>query len=307
MRVLVSGSSGLIGTALGERLEGAGHGVVRLTRAGTGSGGGSPEGAVSWDPQAGTIDEAALEGVDAVVHLAGEGIGEKRWTPEQKSRILDSRTRGTALIAGALAGLSERPRVLVSASAVGYYGSRSDEVLDEDSAPGEGFLAQVCRQWEAAATPAAEAGIRTVLLRSGVVLTPAGGALRRMLLPFRLGLGGRQASGKQWMAWISLTDEVGAIVHALGCEELSGPVNAVSPNPVTNAELARTLARVLHRPSFLPTPLLPLKLRFGAELVEEMLLASQRVMPRRLQASGYAFAHPVLEEALRAELGVPSQ
>jgi len=303
MQVLVSGSHGLIGSELVRRLETAGYRVVRLARASATAPDAVSDDVVTWDPQAGSIDAAALEGFDAVVHLAGEGIGEKRWTPEQKHRILDSRTVGTSLLAGALAGLANPPRVLVSASAVGFYGSRGDEVLDEDSKPGEGFLAEVCRAWEAAAAPAGEAGIRTVLLRSGVVLSAAGGALHRMLLPFRLGLGGRQGTGEQWMAWISLDDEVGAISRALTSDGLVGPVNAVAPNPVTNAELARTLAAVLRRPSFLTTPLLPLRLRYGAELVDEMLLASQRVVPARLQADGYEFAHPTLEGALRETLG----
>ncbi len=302
MDVAISGSHGLIGSALATALTAGGHRVIRLVRDDTAVGD-----VVTWDPRAGSIDATALEGVDAVVHLAGEGIGERRWTPEQKTRILESRTAGTSLLAGALAGLAWRPSVFVSASAVGYYGSRGDEVLDEESAPGEGFLSDVCRQWEAAAAPAVEAGIRTVVLRSGVVLSPAGGALARMLLPFRMGLGGRQGSGRQWMPWISLVDEVGAIIHALEHAELSGPVNAVAPNPVRNAELAHTLASVLRRPAILPTPLLPLKLRFGSELVEEMLIASVRVVPKRLQESGYHFAHPMLEGALRAELGKQSR
>ena len=295
MQVLVSGSHGLVGTALSEALAGAGHRVVRLTR--TGVTGGDE---VMWDPQGGTIDAAALEGLDAVVHLAGEGIGERRWTPEQKERILQSRKRGTALLAGALASRRDKPGVLVSASAVGWYGSRGSEVLTEQSEAGDGFLAEVCREWEEATVPAADAGMRTVLLRSGVVLSARGGALRRMLTPFKLGLGGRQGNGRQWMAWISLADEVGAIVHALGDPEMSGSVNAVAPHPVTNAEFARTLAAVLHRPSILPTPMLPLKLRYGAELVSEMLLASQRVVPEKLLSAGYEFAHPTVEEALRA-------
>ncbi|MCZ7534616.1 MAG: TIGR01777 family oxidoreductase [Acidimicrobiia bacterium] len=298
MDVLVSGSHGLVGSALATALASDGHRMVRLVRGGSTGGD-----LVAWDPQAATIDAAALEGVDAAVHLAGEGIGERRWSPEQKARILESRTAGTSLLAGALAGLARPPRVLVSASAVGYYGSRGDEVLDERSTPGEGFLSEVCRAWEAAAAPAAEAGIRTVLLRSGVVLSPVGGALRRMLLPFRLGLGGRQGSGRQWMPWISLADEVGAIVHALGSGDLSGPVNAVAPNPVRNSEFARTLGKVLHRPTILRTPLLPLKLRFGAELVDELLMASQRVAPMQLQESGYVFEHPTVEAALRDLLG----
>jgi len=297
MRVLVSGSHGLIGGALVRRLDGDGHSVVRLVRTGATSGD-----EVAWDPAAGTIDGPALEGFDAVVHLAGEGIGERRWTPEQKRRILDSRAAGTSLLADTLAGLRKKPGVLVSASAVGYYGSRGDEVLDEDSASGEGFLAEVCREWEAAAAPAAGAGIRIVLLRSGVVLDSAGGALRRMLLPFRLGLGGRQGTGRQWMAWISLTDEVGAIHRAVTADGLMGPVNAVAPNPVRNADLVRTIGSVLHRPAILPTPLLPLKMRYGAEMVEEMLLGSQRVIPRRLQADGYEFVHPTVEDALRSVL-----
>jgi uncharacterized protein (TIGR01777 family) len=296
MRVLVTGSTGFIGSALVRALEQRGDHVVRLNRAGSGS---EP----TWDPDAGTISGRALDGIDGVVHLAGEGIAEKKWTAEQKRRIVDSRVKGTSLLARALAERETRPAVLVSGSAIGRYGNRGDEELDETSSSGDDFLADVCRQWEAAAEPAAEAGIRLVTIRSGIVLHPSGGVLKKLLLPFRLGLGGRVASGRQWMSWIALVDEVGAIVHALDHDSLRGPVNLTAPHPVTNAELTKTLGAVLHRPTMLPTPLLPLKLRYGRELVEALLVGGQRVLPRKLEHGGYVFAHPDLEPALRAMLG----
>jgi len=302
MDVLISGASGLIGTALARTLATNGHRVVRLRR------GGVTEGDdIAWDPAAGTIDAPAIEGIDAVVHLAGEGIGEKRWSDEQKRRILDSRTRGTALLVGALASRERKPRVLVSGSAIGYYGDRGDETLTEDAPPGDDYLAGVCTQWEGATAPAAEAGTRTVNVRTGIVLAPNGGALRRMLLPFRLGLGGRIGSGRQYMSWISIDDEVGAIRHAIEHDDVRGPMNSAAPNPVTNAEFVATLGRVLHRPTVLPTPLAPLKLRYGAELVTSLLLFSQRVEPAKLQATGYEFRHPSLEAALRAVLNRPAR
>jgi uncharacterized protein (TIGR01777 family) len=297
MDVLISGASGLIGTALGRTLTSAGHRVLRLRRHANTEGGD-----IGWDPDAGLIDAPALEGIDAVVHLAGEGIGEKRWSDEQKHRILESRTRGTSLLVGALASRERKPNVLVSASAIGYYGNRGDEVLTEESAPGGDFLADVCKQWEAATMPAREAGVRVVNLRTGIVLSPEGGALARMLLPFKLGLGGRVGPGTQYMSWVSIDDEVGAIVHALEHESVHGPMNATAPNPVTNAEFTQTLGSVLHRPTVLPTPLLPLKLRFGPELVTSLLLFSQRVQPATLASTGYEFAHPELATALRAVL-----
>ena len=299
MDVAITGASGLIGRALSSSLRADGHRVLRFQRGGVTSGD-----AIGWDPDAGRIDAPALEGIDAVVHLAGEGIAEHKWTDEQKGRILDSRVRGTAVLAAAVATRERKPRVLVSGSAVGYYGDRGSEVLTEQSAPGNDFLARVCIAWEAETAPAAEAGVRTVITRTGIVLDAHGGALKQMLLPFKLGVGGRQGSGQQWMSWIALADEVAAIRYAIENEALRGPVNLVAPNPVTNAEFAATLGRVLHRPTFLPTPMLPLKLRFGAELVEALLLASQRVAPAQLTAAGYRFTFSALEDALRAVVRV---
>jgi len=297
--VAISGASGLIGTALTASLRADGHRVLRLTRGGI-----TGDDVIGWDPEAGRIDAPALEGIDAIVHLAGEGIGEQRWTDEQKRRIRDSRVRGTAVLAAAVASRERKPNVFVSASAIGYYGNRGDEVLTEQSAPADDFLAEVCVAWEAETRPASEAGVRTVILRNGIVLDAHGGALAKMLLPFKLGIGGRQGSGKQWMSWITLADEVGAIRHTIDQDSVRGPVNMVAPNPVTNAEFARTLGHVLHRPTVLPTPMLPVKLRFGAELVEALLLGSQRVAPAQLQVTGYEFGSPTLEPGLRQVLGM---
>ena len=297
MRVLVTGSSGFIGSALVAALDTRGDEVVRLGRGGGASGG------PSWDPEAGTISTVAFDGVDAVVHLAGEGIGEKKWTPEQKRRIVDSRTKGTALLARTLADLPTKPAVLVSGSAIGYYGNRDDEVLDETSTSGDDFLAGLCREWEAAAQPAADAGIRLVHNRTGIVLAPQGGVLKRLLTPFRLGLGGRVATGRQWMSWIAMEDTVGAILHALDHDTVRGPMNLTAPNPVTNAELTKKLGAALHRPTLLPTPLLPLKLLYGGELVAALLVGGQRVLPRRLTDDGYVFAQPELAGALQSLLG----
>jgi uncharacterized protein (TIGR01777 family) len=295
MDVAITGASGLIGRALSASLRSDGHRVLSFRRGGVTAGD-----TIGWDPDAGRIDAPALEGIHAVVHLAGEGIGEHRWTDEQKRRIRDSRVRGTAVLAAAVASRERRPHVFVSGSAVGYYGDRDSEVLTEESAPGDDFLAELCVAWEAETAPATEAGVRTVLTRTGIVLDAHGGALKSMLLPFKLGLGGRQGSGEQWMSWISLADEVGAIRFAIENDALSGPANLVAPNPVRNAEFAATLGRELRRPAFLPTPLLPLKLRFGAELVETLLMVSQRVAPAQLRAAGYQFRFESLEAALRA-------
>jgi uncharacterized protein (TIGR01777 family) len=295
--VVISGAGGLIGSALSASLQAAGHRVLRLRRGGVTDGD-----VIGWDPDAGRIDAPALEGIDAVVHLAGEGIGEKRWTDEQKRRIRDSRVRGTAVLAAAVATREDKPKVFVSGSAIGIYGSRGDELLTEDSPPGDDFLAHVAVDWEAESQAAAEAGVRTVNLRTGIVLAKQGGALKNMLVPFKLGLGGKQGSGKQWMSWVSLADEITAIRTVIDEQQFSGPVNVVAPNPVTNDEFAHTLARVLHRPAVLPTPLLPLKLRYGAELVESLLLVSQRVVPAKLEARGFNFQAPVLEPALEAIL-----
>jgi uncharacterized protein len=293
--VAVTGSHGFVGSALVPALTRAGHRPMRLVR-------GQPEGAdeLGWNPDAGTIDAAGLEGIGGVVHLAGAGIGDKRWTDDRKRLILESRTKGTDLLARTLAVLSRPPSVLVSASAIGYYGDRGDEPLDEQSAPGNDFVARVCLQWEGATGPAAEAGIRVARSRSGVILGREGGVLPRMLLPFRLGLGGRIASGCQYMSWISIDDEVGALLHALTNDTVAGPVNLTGPAPVTNTEFTRTLGRVVRRPTVIPTPLLPLKVRYGSELVQHLLVEGQRVLPKRLEETGYRFAHPTLEEALRA-------
>jgi hypothetical protein len=291
--VAISGASGLIGSALTASLQADGHRVLRLVRGGITNGD-----EIGWDPDEGRIDAPALEGVDAVVHLAGEGIGEHRWSDEQKQRIRSSRVTGTAVLAAAVASREHKPRVLVSASAVGYYGNRGDELLTEDSAPGTDFLAEACVAWEAESRVAADAGIRTVTVRTGIVLAREGGALKSMLLPFRLGLGGKQGSGKQWMSWIALDDEIAALRAAIDDERLRGPVNLTAPNPVTNAEFARALGRVLHRPTVLPTPMFTLKARFGGELVDSLLLAGQRVVPSRLEAISFPFRCPVLQPAL---------
>jgi len=297
MDVLVSGSHGFIAGGLIPRLRSEGHRVLRLVR-------GAPEGSddIVWDPDAGTIDATRLEAIDAVVHLAGAGIGDKKWTPQRKELILRSRTRGTGLLTRTLAELRDPPQVMVSGSAVGYYGSRGNELLTEDSGPGDDFTAEVCQAWEDATGPAEDAGIRVVHIRSGIVLAAHGGVLDRLLLPFRLGLGGRVGSGRQYMSWISLDDEVGAIVHALTADGLHGAVNLTAPNPATNTELTAALGHALHRPTVLPTPLLPLKAIYGDELVQALLVDGQRVSSAKLVASGYRFEHPDLDGALRAAL-----
>jgi len=299
----VSGSHGLIGSELVVRLRASGHEPVRLVRSGA-----AGLGEVGWDIGAGRVDPGALEGVAAVVHLAGEGIAAHRWSAGHKRRVLESRVEGTRLLAQAVAAAEPRPSVLVSGSAVGYYGDRGDEELTEESEGGLGFLADVCRDWEAATAPAQDAGVRVVHLRSGIVLSPKGGALAKQLPLFRLGLGGRLGSGRQWMSWISLDDEVGAVLHALGQSgsegrQVSGAVNATAPAPVTNAELTRTLARVLHRPAVARVPATALAAVMGSEMAREMLLAGQRVTPAKLTATGYGFRHTELEPALRQLLG----
>jgi len=295
--VAISGASGFLGSALTSSLQEDGHRVLRLVRGGI-----TKDDEIGWDPDAGRIDAPALEGVDAVVHLAGEGIGERRWTADQKRRILDSRATGTAVLAAAAASRERKPRVFVSASAVGYYGSRGDEILTEDSAPGDDFLADVCKTWERETRPALDAGIRVVNLRTGIVLARDGGALQRMLLPFRLGLGGKQGPGRQWMSWIALSDHVKVMRAAIDDARLSGPVDVTAPNPVTNADFAAALGRVLKRPTVLPTPMFVLKLRYGEELIDSLLLASQRVLPRRLEDIAFPFQYPVLVPALEAIL-----
>lgn len=300
MRVLVSGSTGLIGSALVTRLRSEGHDVARMVR---GAAAGADE--VRWDPAKGSIDLAGLHAagpIDGAVHLAGEGIGEKRWSDDQKRRILDSRVQGTTLLAETLAALDPRPTVLVSGSAVGFYGLRGDEVLTEESASGDGFLADVTRQWEASTAAAEAAGIRTVLLRTGIVLSSKGGALGRLLPLIRLGLGGKLGSGDQWWSWISLEDEVRLIIHCLEHDDIRGAVNATSPQPATNADVVRALGRAAGRPTVLPVPRFALSLVMGGELTEEVIMAGQRALPVVAEASGFTFTHPDLDSAARAVL-----
>jgi uncharacterized protein len=290
--VLVSGSRGLVGSALIPALREEGHRVVRLVRSED-----AGDDAVRWDPSSGTIDAAGLEGIDAVVHLAGENIV-GRWTPAKKARIRGSRVRGTRLLAETLAGLTAPPGIMVSASASGYYGDRGNELLREESAPGTNFLAEVCQEWEAAADPAREAGVRVVHPRFGIVLSAEGGALGTTLPIFKLGGGGRIGSGRQYWSWVAMDDVVGVILHALTTESLEGPVNVVVSDPPTNAEYTRTLGRVLNRPTVFPLPAWAARIALG-QVADELLLASQRIEPAKLKETGYAFRYPELEEALR--------
>ncbi|MDX1388430.1 MAG: TIGR01777 family oxidoreductase [Acidobacteriota bacterium] len=297
MRVVISGASGLVGSALTARLTAEGHDVIRLVRRAEER----AADAALWNPSKGEIDREAHEGADVVVHLAGENISSGRWSPDRKKRIRDSRVDGTKLISETIASLTHRPRVLVSASAIGFYGDRGDEVMTERSTPGEGFLPEVAIGWEAATAAAAGAGTRVVLFRTGVVLSAAGGALAKMLPLFRLGLGGRLGHGRQFMSWISLDDLLRAVFFLIETETLSGPVNAVAPGAVTNAEFTRVLAKVLRRPAVFPAPALALKAAMG-EMAEELLLSSTRVVPERLLDAGFEFAHPDLESALHSIL-----
>jgi uncharacterized protein len=293
-RILVSGSSGLIGSALLSALKASGYEVVCLGR------GQSGNGRIGWDP-ARPLAPESVTGFDAVIHLAGESIA-SRWTESKKKAIRDSRVLGTRYLAEALARAASPPHVLISASAIGFYGDRDDEILREDSASGRsGFLPEVCREWELAANPTVQAGIRTVFLRTGIVLSAEGGALKQMLPPFRMGLGGKIGTGRQWMSWIDLHDEIGAIRHILTNESLHGPINSVSPHPVTNAEFTKTLASVLSRPAIFPMPAFAARLVFG-QMGDELLLGSQRVEPAELSATGYVFQKPDLREALESIL-----
>lgn len=296
MDVLVSGSTGLIGSALVSALEEGGHRVRRLTRSG-----GSSEDVVRWDPSAGEIDAGRIEGVDAVVHLAGENIA-GRWTDAKKARIRDSRVRGTRLLAETLARLPTPPAVMVSASAAGYYGDRGNELLSEESAPGDNFLAGVGQEWEAAADPAREAGVRVVNPRFGIVLSTEGGALGTTLPIFKLGVGGKIGSGRQYWSWIAIDDVVGAILHVLTKDSLEGPVNVTVPDPPTNSEYTSVLGRVLGRPTVFPLPAPAARIMLG-QLADELLLASQRIEPARLKETGYSYRYPELEGALRHLLG----
>ena len=294
--VAITGASGLIGRALLARLRSSGRRVrplVRSVRADT------PDDIV-WDPMRGVLNPRDLEGAEAVVHLAGEPIAQ-RWTGSRREAIRESRVRGTELLSRAIATLERKPGVLLSGSAVGYYGDRGDDAVDEESPAGTDFLAGVARAWEASTAAARDAGVRVVILRSGVVLSPHGGALERLLPPFRLGVGGPIGTGRQWMSWIALDDHLNAMEHALATTGLHGPVNLVSPNPVMNAEFAATLGRVLGRPALVPVPSFALELLYG-EMARATILAGQRVLPKALLRAGFKFAHPTLEEALRFEL-----
>ncbi len=296
MRIAITGQSGLVGTACSQLLAAEGHELVRLVRGGDGG-----PGTAAWHPDTGEVDATALGAIDAVLHLAGENVADGRWSAERKRRIADSRGPATEKLCRTLAALPQPPRVLVAASATGIYGDRGDELLDETSAPGEGFLADVAERWEAGTRPLADAGCRVVNLRLGVVLSQDGGALAKMLLPFRLGLGGRLGSGEQWMSWISLPDVTRVVARALADDALSGPVLAVAPNPVENRTFTKTLGRVLRRPTVLPVPAFALRLLFG-EMADAMLLASRRAPPGVLRKRGFAFAHAELGPALRAVL-----
>lgn len=295
--VAITGASGLIGSALADALAADGYVVRRFVRVGRQA----RPGDILWDPVRQVLEPAELEGVDAVVHLAGEPIGQ-RWTSAVRRRIRESRIAGTRLLAASIASLSRPPRVFASGSAMGIYGSRGDEVLSETSPIGDDFLAELAADWEAEADRAAPAGVRVVKLRTGLVLSPRGGALARLLLPFRLGVGGRVGSGRQWVSWIALSDTVRAIRHVMASDGVAGPVNLAAPTPVTNAELSSTLGKVLHRPALIPVPAVALRAVFG-EMADATLLASQRMQPRRLLESGFQFDHPRLESALRYELG----
>ena len=296
MKILITGASGLIGQALTKQLNASGHTTVAAVRR-------EPRrnDEVQWNPTTGEMSPSAFDGVDAVVHLAGAGIGDKRWTDAYKMEILQSRTLGTALLADTMASLDKKPSVFLSGSAIGIYGQRDDTELGEDATIGTGFLADVCRDWEAASAAASAAGIRTVLLRTGIVLSPKGGALKKQLPLFKLGLGGKFGNGKQWQSWISITDEVNAIIHLL-TSNLSGAVNLTAPNAVTNAEFTRVLAQVVSRPAILPIPSFGPKLLLGGELADALLFTGQRVVPNALVADGFHFAHPTLDVALRALL-----
>ena len=292
MRIVVSGASGLIGSALVPQLTAHGHDVVRLVRRS------AKQGESTWDPARGVIDANIIEGADAIIHLSGAGIGDKRWSNSYKREILDSRVKSTKLLASVIAGAAKRPSVFLSGSAIGYYGARSDEPLHETAAGGTGFLADVCKQWEDATVGA---GVRTVLLRTGIVLSPKGGALKKQLPLFRAGLGGKFGRGSQWQSWISIDDEVAAIEHLLTAN-VQGPVNLTAPAPVTNAQFAAIMGKVLRRPAMLPVPAIGPKLLLGGELADALLFTGQRVIPAALSASGFEFAHPTLEIALRALL-----
>jgi len=291
MKILISGSSGLIGTAIRSSLQAQQHDVLCLKRDAAAVGG------VVWNPEAGDIHLEGAKDINVVIHLAGENIASGRWTARKKQRIIDSRVKGTELLAKAISQLDPKPSLFISASAIGYYGSRGDMVLDESSTPDDSFLSDLCQQWEQATRVAQAAGIRVVQIRIGVVLSATGGALKKMLLPFRLGLGGVIGSGKQFMSWITIDDVVGAVGHLIANEAVSGPVNLVSPEPVSNHQFTKTFGSVLRRPTIFPMPAFAARLAFG-QMADELLLASTRVMPVHLQETGYCFQHTKLNDAL---------
>ena len=295
MRVAVAGSSGLIGSGLVPGLRRDGHEVVRLVRRPV-----EARDEVRWDPMRGDLDPADLEGVGGIINLAGAGIGDKKWTPERRKEVLDSRVVPTRLLAETAAKLDPKPSAFLNASGINWYGyDGGDRVWTEGDPRGKGFLAEVVGEWEHATEAAEQAGIRTVPLRSGVVQSTAGGALAKQLTPFKLGVGGRIGSGRQYLPWISLADEVAAIMFCLTDDRMSGPVNLTAPNPVTNAEFTKTLGRVLHRPTLVPIPTPALRALLGSEIVEEMLLGGVRARPAKLEEAGFRWLHPTLEAALR--------
>ena len=291
MKVFVTGASGLVGTDLCAQLVAEGHEVGKLVRRPA-----KTDAEVQWNPVDGTIESEKLEGCDAIIHLAGENIAGRRWNDAFKAKIRDSRVDGTRLIAEAVAGLANPPSVVVCASAIGYYGDRGDEQMFEDSTPGDDFLADVCKEWEQAADPIRARGIRTVHLRIGVILSTKGGALAKMLFPFKMGGGGIIGNGRQYWSWVSLDDVVGGLIHCMNTKELDGPVNGTSPEPATNYDFTKTLGKVLKRPTFLPMPAFAAKLAFG-EMGEALMLSSTRVIPKKLVDSGYQFKHSGLESA----------
>jgi len=295
MKVLITGSSGLIGSALIESLASNGHEVIRLLRKKSAED--PPEASPVWDPENAVIDLGDHSDIAAVVHLAGDSIADGRWNERKKKRILDSRVVGTKLLADYFAAANHKPDIIVSASAIGVYGDRGEELLDETSEPGNGFLADVCKQWEGAMASAVDAGIRVANVRFGVILSTAGGALKKMLLPFKMGVGGVIGSGKQYMSWASIDDVAAMIQYVIANESMRGPVNLVSPNAVTNRQFTKTLGKVLHRPTILPMPAFAARMAFG-EMANELLLASTRVVPKKLMDSDYEFRHPELGEAL---------
>jgi len=295
MKIIISGASGLIGKPLVKKLSLAGHEVVQLVRR-------TPNASESrWNPATGQIDASIIDGADAVIHLSGAGIGDRRWTTKYKQELVESRTKSTALLASTIANCAKKPSVFLSGSAIGIYGPRGDEELTEQSSNGSSFLADICKQWEAAAKPAVDAGVRTVYLRTGIVLTPLGGALKKQLPLFKLGLGGKFGDGRAWQSWISLDDELAAIEHLLTAK-VSGAVNLTAPNPVTNADFTKTLARTIKRLAILPIPKFGPQLLLGAELADALLFTGQRVMPAELLKSGFVFKHSTIEVALRALL-----